>query len=150
MPEQEILKKIGKLLLAFQKFWQLKKNQSPQHFFRCGLYVHTKVYTTRRKIKSLSIANINSQWQLHQCYLLSVHIIVIYSWLNVLIVKSTLASCPTFQFKHNFYMGKLKSLGMNIDSYSQAYIMLCPTNAKQGKITNKFMVVLETNLWWLA
>ena len=33
-------------------------------------------------------------------------------------------------------MGKMKSLGVNIDSYdsySQAAIMLCPTNAKEAR-----------------
>ena len=56
-----------------------------------------------------------------------------------------LTQCPTFEFKRNCYKGKMKSVGINIDSYdsySQAAIMLCPTTAKQAKITNKFIDIM--------
>ena len=39
----------------------------------------------------------------------------------------------------------MKSVGINFDSYdsySQAAIMLCPTTAKQAKITNKFIDIM--------
>ena len=44
-------------------------------------------------------------------------------------------------------MGKIKSMGINIDSYdsySQAAVMLCPTNAKQAKITKFIDIMFKT------
>jgi hypothetical protein len=56
-----------------------------------------------------------------------------------------LTQCPSFEFKRRCYLGKLSSLGLNIencDYISQAAIMLCPTTAKQAKLTNKYMDIM--------
>ena len=56
-----------------------------------------------------------------------------------------LTQCRTFDFKRRCYFGKLLSLGINIEQYdcnSQAAIMLCPTTAKQTKLSNKFIEIM--------
>ena len=56
-----------------------------------------------------------------------------------------LTQCPSFEFKRRCYLGKLSSIGINIESYdcfNQAAIMLCPTTSKQAKLTNKFVEIM--------
>ena len=53
--------------------------------------------------------------------------------------------CPTFQIKRNCFYGKLKSIGLNMNHLNNANLLstlLCPTNAKQAKLTNKFIDIV--------
>ena len=54
--------------------------------------------------------------------------------------------CPTFKIKRNCYFGKLKSIGLNLtqnlSNVNLLSTLLCPTDAKQAKLTNKFIDIM--------
>ena len=47
--------------------------------------------------------------------------------------------CHLFTIKRNCFLGKLSSLGVNVNGSGLLYTLLCPTNIKVAKVTNKFL-----------
>ena len=56
-----------------------------------------------------------------------------------------LVHCPSFDIKRRCYWGKLRSTGIELeylDDQTKVATMLCPTNVKQAKLTNKFIEIM--------